>query len=619
MMKKSNLSSTGNSGIPPTEILKLHQKGRLILIDTMYEEYSKFYNLQKVIRSRLIDTNKKLKDFFKSEREQITLKKNQNISCHSMIIIDEPELELISSPFDKIFDNQNSVNFIEIKNSQTIAKGVYVYPTKENYRTEENLEIKHMVKIDNFAKFEEVLEKIRNDLEEAYIDYPHNKEESEIIKNGNFLIWILTKSLLKILFKEDCPFFSANQIIFQLIKTLSEILRKSHFYVYKLSSEFFGNFTKKIKLEKCKNLTPVISKYRFLYCKICYIYFCKRHLYTLYHYENIDGLKIYRKELINQSGNLIYSKKEKEKSSYLPTEASIGSLFTCHHFRDCRLNHEQNSGKFNNFSMNNNCREYDYNDVLQVQQNSQSSDISDIDYYMAIFSHIDNKFDFYLLINLVNNNSPILTNSCFINKFIFCNKFYKCHYIDKIIKILREEKCSVNIINAYLNSENNNQSNNNNFSNFNLISNSNKELKRFKFPSIESEKLKENYQPDILLKKQNKNKVTKPKLIDPSYTLPCNHAGVCTRETCDCIERRGVCEKFCSCAGSCNLQYIGCNCKDDCSMHEYDASCPCAYNQRECDPDICYCKSNVSVMNKEDFTKISERQLLCEDMINNSV
>jgi len=65
--------------------------------------------------------------------------------------------------------------------------------------------------------------------------------------------------------------------------------------------------------------------------------------------------------------------------------------------------------------------------------------------------------------------------------------------------------------------------------------------------------------------------------------IPCMHSGICTLESCSCIQKRGCCEKFCFCFSSCNFTHRGCDCQNKCKK-----SCPCKAYKRECDPDICH-------------------------------
>ncbi|KAK1947563.1 Histone-lysine N-methyltransferase EZH2 [Phytophthora citrophthora] len=65
---------------------------------------------------------------------------------------------------------------------------------------------------------------------------------------------------------------------------------------------------------------------------------------------------------------------------------------------------------------------------------------------------------------------------------------------------------------------------------------------------------------------------------------PCNHDGICA-ENCDCVKRRHMCGRVCSCPRDCPSRFQGCRC----SMGNCRTStCPCLNAGRECDPDYCF-------------------------------
>jgi hypothetical protein len=103
---------------------------------------------------------------------------------------------------------------------------------------------------------------------------------------------------------------------------------------------------------------------------------------------------------------------------------------------------------------------------------------------------------------------------------------------------------------------------------------------------------------------------------------PCqDHEGDCTTENCVCAKNRSACEKFCFCSESCKSEFPGCFCVNGCN-----ASCSCATNMRECDPDICKCCAfsnlyndniNNKIVNKSEFNDINLNLFVENDMSNN--
>ncbi|CCI42791.1 unnamed protein product [Albugo candida] len=65
---------------------------------------------------------------------------------------------------------------------------------------------------------------------------------------------------------------------------------------------------------------------------------------------------------------------------------------------------------------------------------------------------------------------------------------------------------------------------------------------------------------------------------------PCNHSGPCTA-SCDCVQKHLCCEAACSCDRHCINRFRGCKCSPgNCNTK----SCVCFLAGRECDPDVCF-------------------------------
>jgi hypothetical protein len=85
-------------------------------------------------------------------------------------------------------------------------------------------------------------------------------------------------------------------------------------------------------------------------------------------------------------------------------------------------------------------------------------------------------------------------------------------------------------------------------------------------------------------------------MLQESHYEPCDHPGVCSKETgCKCVREGGLmCQSYCGCKGHCLYSFPGCLCKseNDCSNK---SKCICAQMDRECDPNKCKgCKSHVN-------------------------
>lgn len=72
-------------------------------------------------------------------------------------------------------------------------------------------------------------------------------------------------------------------------------------------------------------------------------------------------------------------------------------------------------------------------------------------------------------------------------------------------------------------------------------------------------------------------------VINQSPYVPCDHDGPCTQQTCTCLQRRTLCEKFCRCSAACPGRFPGCRCRSNCRTK----SCLCVMGGRECDPELC--------------------------------
>jgi hypothetical protein len=241
--------------------------------------------------------------------------------------------------------------------------------------------------------------------------------------------------------------------------------------------------------------------------------------------------------------------------------------YSCELITYCKNNSENNDDICMNKPI------YIIDDDMEIEDTSEK-------YYTDLFSLMENN-DFYLLNLFVK--SKILTNSCFIDKYIFDNR-YSCYNINKIINIINNPML-LSLIDSYLHLNH--------------------------LALMQHEILPINYFTKIQQPKKNKNVYIWHKSERCDY-FPCSHPGLCNSDNCQCISIRGICEKFCICKDYCEYKNNGCDCKDACFNHK---SCVCVEFHRECDPDICRCTGvDFFFKSKEDYIETIENNNLCRNL-----
>lgn len=568
---------------------------REIIENNLAGEINDFLERRRKVREKLISDNYKLKNLYFPEFQSKKNDMNMNMNS-SQLTLKESLNQSVSEtlqgeiiPLSTLF----------------IPKGIFVYPCKENIRTNEEYEIIHMPLIDNFNKFEEILENVENSMHEWFADYPHNKDSSERIDNHMYIVWVWIKSLLEI----NSKFTLLENSHYDLIEILAEKVSKKFTTLCKHLSKFLTGKIKKLK----KGKVATISKYRQAYCQICFKYVCKVHFYKYYHFSNVKGAKFYKVELKKNSGKMKY----KCISQYINQKVNtqIEKFYFCPLITDCKHNYEMINGVFNNLTAEPNCRAFsihnsqeennDYNKEHNLNHSSQ--DTVEVCLYddnnHQLFDQIRDIYDFYLLNCLVA--SSVCFNSCFISHFIFRGK-YKCHILDKIISILQDQ-LMVKTIDDYLQKRSKKGDNNREF---------------IALPLVSEDRLLPNYVTDIPYNMKKGKGGNNTGLLNPhpAYSsskskceyVPCSHPGLCRKDCCECIAKRGYCDKFCNCKDYCEMKFKGCECRDDCSNED---KCPCLVELRECDPDTCRtCGASSNYHSKEEYNLLSKKHKLCRNM-----
>jgi len=565
------------------------------------EEFPRFINLRNLKRIEYLNSNKILKEFYKDKflenNTDIKFFKSNSVYIDNFIIDEDPIEEEVSFPGEK----SSNEPLIPLDNTIKIPYGIFCYPCKENYRTEEAFVVKYMVKIENFQKFEEVMENLKTYFEDWFSDYPHNKEESEKIENNIFVIYIFLKAIEKIY----SQFGSINNKIVDLIHNYSCLINKKFHVVYENLSNFWTDFKDKIKANLNKHKPSSISKYRELYCQICFSYLCRVHFYNEFDFSKFNDNKIYKKNFRKSSGHVTHM----NRSNVLDINAMLlkSNLpkYSNHTEKDykcekdiSRCKHNQEMNIRDNFA-------YENNDKNKYDQDG---------YYFNLFSHVYDKRDLYLLGCLVI--SEALINSCFVSEYVFGGK-YDCYVLNKIIAACQKETL-LGFVDKYLSSDSNMLDEcNKHHNNYNRNLNTHSQLM---FPQLTKEKFKIHYITDLPTQNSLK-KNGKPKSEYSDY-IPCRHEGPCTKDVCNCVRLRGVCDKFCVCREFCEFQFKGCDCKDGCvrpEMNHYGeykspTSCKCLIFLRECDPDVCTCKGcSAYYNNPKEYLNCIKQSKNCSD------
>lgn len=363
-------------------------------------------------------------------------------------------------------------------------------------------------------------------------------------------------------------------------KNVSNIYDKRNDPNYDNNEEYSNK--KKVKKEAKNTPKRRMDFFRGAYCQVCFTYYCPYHFkrdYKFYDYEfnNITLHRRYLKRLITeikQRPGL-----ETIDLKIFPDKAILEEKEESEQKADCR---ELNLS----FNMNLNEDEYNIN---------------------ANINEFDNNVNTYINNNNINNNTKYndlndqepnenknrsrttkTTNYTRNTQNLNANKATASKHLSAALSINHQNKKTTN--NDHISTNNNTKNNNNN-------------------PTSERErrplKTFNNYCDSESPRKQSSSlhSLARAKQVIQAYKLnnindynPCQaHEGACTQENCVCLKLRSACEKFCFCSGRCKSEYPGCFCVNGCN-----ASCSCATNLRECDPDVCKCCGFNSV-NKSNF------------------
>jgi len=343
-------------------------------------------------------------------------------------------------------------------------------------------------------------------------------------------------------------------------------------------------FKKKVNKEGKDTPKRRMDFFRGAYCQICFTYYCPYHFkrdYKFYDYEfnNITLHKRYLKRLITETKQRsgleiidflnIFNEKEnteqKEKQEKAEKEENEENEEKPQSSSSCKLNISFNlnlnevnedefyniNGKININKITNNDNENDHKNKANESQ-SPPSRCSSLSYKN--------------LTNLPQNN---LTSKKSLSKAPMTSASKKKNYFTS-----ERERRTTKTHNNYCDSESPKKPNS---SLYNLS--------------------------------RAKQVIHAYKLNVNDYN-PCkDHEGTCTQESCDCLKNRSSCEKFCFCRGRCKSEYPGCFCVNGCN-----ASCSCATNMRECDPDICKCCTFNGVKNNSNSNnKLNQKSEINKD------
>lgn len=625
----------------------------LLVKDAILSSYEPYLIKRDIVRNKLIEENILYKNQLKEQKKQST---NYN-----------------SNYFEKYFQNNKKYKFNKSKgisnplSSYQLAKGIFVYPSLKNYRSEDKFEIEFMVLVNSYKQFANILNNIKSELESDYYEYPHDKTNYEIIQN-EILIKFIFVNIVKSLKSSDLICDNLN--LYTIIDYMSAILNKSQKTIFKVLYYLIkeSNFKSKKLVESLDTNYKIsqLSSLREVFCNICFIYGCNIHIFKTFEKLDNNSIKVFRSNINKQCLNKTsvneynytfnYNKNKdilennKFFTNVIKEDYYDKNLFTV------KLKETVNSNKqfVDNFLLNNiddnnkfKCIEFDIiNCKFYYKHNSsyflnENIEINIIDSFLNSF-YIN---DLYVLIIIIkklklkdscfikrfynlNNNNNVIINPNYlnvINQNILKNKdnsIYSnnitCRKIDLLINFLNVDsldKYTIRFFNDKYSSLNSNISNISNYSSIDSLFLINNPFYNIFLIQISNDYLPikkvfvnlSNAMPStgILPKKKNFENSYYIKGDKKTDYIPCNHDGVCSFElNCPCIKKRGICEKYCSCYPNCTALYKGCNCAFNCLFN-----CKCNNDYRECDDDICLNCIEKNCGNKNIFNRELPKKL----------
>ncbi len=213
-----NFESTNNS-------LKFYLKNQILT------------NYQTEGLNKKLSKNKKLfnnyTEYLKNYKNLFDHFENNSINSHKEIIKKNNKKEFYKEEINIekfFFCYLNSRNNIDIN----IPKGIFVYPLEEVKRTKDSEDLQFIPLFKNFDHFDDVIAKIKDEIQEWFYEIPKNYEDSEKIFNREFLVFCFFKSLFYYIFSMynvnpqlKVFSFEIDQISNYIINTLSKIVDKN--------------------------------------------------------------------------------------------------------------------------------------------------------------------------------------------------------------------------------------------------------------------------------------------------------------------------------------------------------------------------------------------------------
>jgi hypothetical protein len=205
-------------------------------------------------------------------------------SRKSILASNEEKLAAVVKPFIRI-PTKLKPGHLKAVSGPEIPKGIFVSPLLYDFstRSKDNYEITFIPYIDKFFDFAGMLKTVKWYLESWFFDYPHNREEQEVICCPEFVIYMFVK-LVRAQYSMDI-----------ILNYFSKAMRKRKYTLYKLISDFFTKGRLPMKPTSVgEGKQSKISRYRFAYCNFCNMYLCRVHFCERFKKRN-SGLDLERK------------------------------------------------------------------------------------------------------------------------------------------------------------------------------------------------------------------------------------------------------------------------------------------------------------------------------------
>lgn len=419
-----------------------------------------------ITRKNLIISNSLLKSYFKTKKEK-QIKRNivnydevfdfndkymLNNNEDNDININSLDLNIYGNPHyisKKIDEIQLPISYNISENVMTkyqIPKGIFVYPTNNNFRSEDKYELEYIVLINDYNSFSKILSSIKTKLENDYYEYPHNKDESDELQNENLILFYFinivkivysnnasqTEKLpialfpivdsicfyfdksYKLIYKTIYPLLASNKIDIINDKIYYERKRKKNKPVKKVTNESSNNINNKNNIKDNNNDTETTDNLKFSYyektpqqaftenfCHICLMYCCNHHKYRTFERHVIaDNFKVFKPNCITthlhkQTRNIYYINLNGKS-------LEIGSADYKQELNQIIAENKGNSeSNKNNLSGNNNKSIESH--FIDTYLQDQFLSLLKLTYFSSINSLKGNHFTNFLMFNDINN------------------------------------------------------------------------------------------------------------------------------------------------------------------------------------------------------------------------